>query len=106
MNVGCVINLIPRGSECGYHIEFDLQDTLLNRPCCPVELGSFNDPANPKRFEYLERHVRRVMGLTDPVARKWLGFRPSLLAPARACGEAKLADPALLVEIIVCAARD
>jgi D-amino-acid dehydrogenase len=43
-----------------------------------VELGSINDPANPKRFEYLERLVRRVMGLTDPVARKWLGFRPSL----------------------------
>jgi len=88
---------IPLDTERGYHIEFDLQDTLLNRPCCPVEsafymtpmagrlrvagtveLGSINDPANPKRFEYLERHVRRVMGLTEPVARKWLGFRPSL----------------------------
>ena len=88
---------IPLDTERGYHIEFDLQDTLLNRPCCPVEsafymtpmagrlrvagtveLGSINDPANPKRFDYLERHVRRVMGLTEPVARRWLGFRPSL----------------------------
>lgn len=85
---------IPLDTERGYHIEFDLQDTLLNRPCCPVEsavymtpmagrlrvagtveLGSIHDPANPERFDYLERHVRRVMGLTEPVARKWLGFR-------------------------------
>lgn len=88
---------IPLDTERGYHIEFDLQDTLLNRPCCPVEsafymtpmagrlrvagtveLGSIKDPANPDRFAYLERHVRRVMGLTAPVARQWLGFRPSL----------------------------
>jgi len=88
---------IPLDTERGYHIEFDLQDTLLNRPCCPVEsafymtpmagrlrvagtveLGSIDDPANPKRFDYLERHVRRVLGLTQPVSRKWLGFRPSL----------------------------
>lgn len=88
---------IPLDTERGYHIEFDLQDTLLNRPCCPVEsafymtpmagrlrvagtveLGSINDPANPQRFDYLERHVRKVTGLTAPVARKWLGFRPSL----------------------------
>ncbi|MCU1761012.1 FAD-dependent oxidoreductase [Pseudomonas sp. 14P_8.1_Bac3] len=88
---------IPLDTERGYHIEFDLEDTLLNRPCCPVEsafymtpmagrlrvagtveLGSINDPANPQRFDYLERHVRRVMGLTTPVARRWLGFRPSL----------------------------
>ena len=88
---------VPLDTERGYHIEFDLRDTLLNRPCCPVEsafymtpmagrlrvagtveLGSINDPANPKRFDYLERNVRRVMGLTQPVARRWLGFRPSL----------------------------
>ncbi|NUT87689.1 FAD-binding oxidoreductase [Pseudomonas corrugata] len=88
---------IPLDTERGYHIEFDLQDTLLNRPCCPVEsafymtpmagrlrvagtveLGSINDPANPQRFDYLERHVRRVMGITQPVARRWLGLRPSL----------------------------
>lgn len=88
---------IPLDTERGYHIEFDLQDTLLNRPCCPVEsafymtpmagrlrvagtveLGSINDPANPQRFDFLERHVRQVIGLTQPVARKWLGFRPSL----------------------------
>lgn len=88
---------IPLDTERGYHIEFDMQDSPLNRPCCPVErafymtpmagrlrvagtveLGSINDPANPKRFDYLEQNVRRVMGLTQPVARKWLGFRPSL----------------------------
>jgi enamine deaminase RidA (YjgF/YER057c/UK114 family) len=36
----------------------------------------------------------------------WDAWVPAGHAPARACGEAKLADPALLVEIIVCAARD
>lgn len=88
---------IPLDTERGYHIEFDMPDSPLNRPCCPVEsafymtpmagrlrvagtveLGSINDSANPKRFEYLERNVRRVMGLSQPVSRKWLGFRPSL----------------------------
>ncbi|MCP1455399.1 MULTISPECIES: NAD(P)/FAD-dependent oxidoreductase [Pseudomonas] len=88
---------IPLDTERGYHIEFDLPDTLLNRPCCPVEsafymtpmagrlrvagtveLGSIHDPANPRRFDYLEHHVRRVLGLREPVARRWLGFRPSL----------------------------
>ena len=36
----------------------------------------------------------------------WDAWVPAGHAPARACGEAKLADPALLVEIIVCAARN
>lgn len=35
----------------------------------------------------------------------WDAWVPAGLAPARACGEAKLADPQLLVEVIVCAAR-
>jgi len=34
----------------------------------------------------------------------WDSWVPAGHAPARACGEAKLADPRLLVEIIVCAA--
>ncbi|CAI8871573.1 MULTISPECIES: RidA family protein [Pseudomonas] len=35
----------------------------------------------------------------------WDAWVPAGHAPARACGEAKLADKALLVEVIVCAAR-
>ncbi|WP_248800962.1 RidA family protein [Pseudomonas sp. MWU13-2105] len=35
----------------------------------------------------------------------WDTWVPAGHAPTRACGEAKLADPRLLVEIIVCAAR-
>lgn len=88
---------IPLDTERGYHLEFDLDDTLLERPCCPVEsafymtpmagrlrvagtveLGSIRDAANPQRFDYLEQRVRRVLGLRAPVARRWLGFRPSL----------------------------
>lgn len=36
----------------------------------------------------------------------WDAWVPANHAPARACGEAKLANPALLVEVIVCAARE
>ncbi|NUT77630.1 RidA family protein [Pseudomonas sp. C1C7] len=35
----------------------------------------------------------------------WDAWVPEGHAPARACGEAKLADPALRVEVIVCAAK-
>jgi len=35
----------------------------------------------------------------------WDAWVPTEYAPARACGEAKLADPRLLVEVIVCAAK-
>lgn len=88
---------VPLDTERGYHIEFDMDQPMLSRPCCPVEsafymtpmegrlrvagtveLGSIKDPANPKRFDYLERHVRRVMGITAPVSRQWIGYRPSL----------------------------
>ena len=36
----------------------------------------------------------------------WDAWIPAGHAPARACGEAKLADPRLLVEVIVCAAKE
>jgi enamine deaminase RidA (YjgF/YER057c/UK114 family) len=36
----------------------------------------------------------------------WDAWIPTGHAPARACGEAKLADPRLLVEVIVVAARE
>jgi enamine deaminase RidA (YjgF/YER057c/UK114 family) len=36
----------------------------------------------------------------------WDAWVPTGHAPARACGEAKLADPRLLVEVIICAARN
>ncbi|WP_130904989.1 MULTISPECIES: RidA family protein [unclassified Pseudomonas] len=35
----------------------------------------------------------------------WDAWVPAGHAPARACGEVKLADPSLLVEVIVCAAK-
>lgn len=35
----------------------------------------------------------------------WDAWVPAGHAPARACGEAKLADPRLLVEVIVCSAK-
>ena len=41
----------------------------------------------------------------DAMNEVWDAWVPAGQAPARACGEAKLADPRLLVEVIVCAAR-
>lgn len=92
---------IPLDTERGYHIEFDIDESPLNRPTCPVEsafymtplhdaqgarlrvagtveLSSLADPANPARFDYLETRVRRLLGIEAPVARQWLGFRPTL----------------------------
>ena len=43
-----------------------------------VELSSLAGPANPARFDYLESRVRKVLGIDAPVARRWLGFRPTL----------------------------
>ncbi|MGF6129360.1 enamine deaminase RidA (YjgF/YER057c/UK114 family) [Pseudomonas frederiksbergensis] len=41
----------------------------------------------------------------DAMNAVWDAWVPKGHAPARACGEAKLADPRLLVEVIVCASR-
>ncbi|WP_158774245.1 NAD(P)/FAD-dependent oxidoreductase [Cobetia sp. L2A1] len=88
---------IPLDTERGYHIEFDLEESPLTRPTCPVEsafymtplkgrlraagtveLGSLNDPANPARLRYIEAGVRNILGLKEEVSRSWLGFRPTL----------------------------
>lgn len=88
---------IPLDTERGYHVEFDLEQSPLTRPTCPVEsafymtplrgrlraagtveLGSLNDPANPARLRYIESRVRHILGLKEAIARSWLGFRPTL----------------------------
>ena len=88
----------PLEAERGYHIEFDLDRQPLSRPTCPVEnafymtpmadgrlraagtveLSSRQRPLNPARLRYIEKHVRRVLEIDAPVARSWLGFRPTL----------------------------
>ncbi|EPA7430065.1 NAD(P)/FAD-dependent oxidoreductase [Pseudomonas aeruginosa] len=89
---------IPLGTERGYHIEFDLDEPLFTRPTCPVEngfylsplsggrlraagtveLAALRDPLNPARIRYIEERVRKIVDTDKPVARTWLGFRPTM----------------------------
>jgi len=88
---------IPLDTERGYHLEFQMERPLLNRPCCPtargfylcpmtgrlrvagtVELGGLTAPASPHRLERLLHGARSVFPhLGEPDA-TWMGFRPSI----------------------------
>lgn len=89
---------IPMDTERGYHIEFELGRELLTRPTCPVEsafymtplangrlraagtveLSSLRDPLNPARIRYIEKRVRRMLNIDEPVSHRWMGMRPTL----------------------------
>ncbi|WP_333828146.1 NAD(P)/FAD-dependent oxidoreductase [Pararhodobacter sp.] len=90
---------IPLDTERGYHLEFDLpEDAMpLARPLCPdrfgfyltpmqgrlraagtVELGGLHAPPSPHRWDQLEKGARAVFPGLPPVARRWMGLRPSL----------------------------
>lgn len=88
---------VPLESERGYHLEFPEARNLVSRPCCPVEnafyltpmsgrlriagtveLGRSEDPANPKRLDYLRRHAEELFGPLGEPSHHWLGLRPSL----------------------------
>lgn len=88
---------VPLDTERGYHLEWDMAEPLLSRPCCPtargfylcpmqgrlraagtVELGGLAAPPSPHRLERLRQGVEAIFpGLGAP-ARSWMGFRPSL----------------------------
>lgn len=88
---------IPLISERGYHLEFPAVRKLVSRPCSPgeyafyltpmqgrlriagtVELGHNDDPANPKRLDYIRRHAEALFGPLGEPSHTWLGLRPSL----------------------------
>ena len=88
---------IPLETERGYHVEFQTETPLLQRPVCPVHLGFYMTPMtgrlrvagtvelggtsagpNPCQFELLDRGVRQYFPKLDHASAKWLGFRPSL----------------------------
>lgn len=88
---------IPLDTERGYHIEFAMDEALIKRPVCPVELGFYmtpmegrlrvagtvelgglSAPSNPRRTALLERGVRKLFPRIGPVRSHWLGFRPSV----------------------------
>lgn len=88
---------VPLDTERGYHVEFPMETTPVQRPCCPadwafymtpmagrlrvagtVELGRRDDPANTQRFDYIRHRVERLLGPLGEPSSRWLGFRPSL----------------------------
>lgn len=100
---------VPLDTERGYHLEWDMERPMLNRPVCPVsrgfylcpmsgrlraagtvELGGLDAPASPHRLARLAEGVRTVFPGLGPAARHWMGLRPSIpdslpvIGPSRA----------------------
>ena len=88
---------IPLDVERGYHVEYDMEKPLLNRPCCSVEggfymspmvgrlrvagtveLGGFNPQISKHRIDHLERGALSFFPYLGKPSREWLGFRPSI----------------------------
>ncbi|WP_429925460.1 NAD(P)/FAD-dependent oxidoreductase (plasmid) [Agrobacterium vitis] len=84
-------------TERGYHLEFDMDATPVERPVCPthhgfyfcpmqgrlrvagtVELGGLNAPLNPRRLHVLLANARCVFPELGEPSRSWMGFRPSM----------------------------
>ncbi len=88
---------IPLDVERGYHVEYDMAEPLLNRPCCyaaggfymspmsgrlrvvgTVELGGLSPKISQHRIKYLEKGARLFFPTLSNPTRTWLGFRPSI----------------------------
>ena len=88
---------IPLDTERGYHVEWDMPEPLLSRPCCPttrgfylcpmegrlrvagtVELGGLHLPPSPHRVAKLIEGARAMFPHLGEPSRSWMGFRPSL----------------------------
>jgi len=88
---------IPLVAERGYHVEYDMNESLLNRPCCSteagfymspmtgrlrvagtVELGGLSPQISKHRLDHLERGVLGFFPNLGKPSREWLGFRPSI----------------------------
>lgn len=88
---------IPLDTERGYHLEFDMETPLLQRPVaitargfylCPmrgrlrvagtVELGGLTAPPSQHRLDRLLDGARSIWPQLPAPSRSWMGFRPSL----------------------------
>lgn len=88
---------VPLDTERGYHLEWDMVVSRLNRPVCPtsrgfylcpmagrlraagtVELGGLTAPPSPHRLARLEEGARSVFPDLAAPSRTWMGFRPSI----------------------------
>jgi D-hydroxyproline dehydrogenase len=88
---------VPLDTERGYHVEYDMAESPIERPVCPategfylcpmrgrlrvagmVELGGLARPANPQLLQALATNARRIFPELGAPSRTWLGFRPSM----------------------------
>ena len=88
---------IPLDAERGYHVEYDMAEPLLNRPCCyaaggfymspmsdrlrvvgTVELGGLSPKISQHRIKHLEKGAGIFFPKLGKPSRTWLGFRPSI----------------------------
>ena len=87
----------PLDTERGYHILFDTNEKLINRPvawsesgfyliqihdgiraACTVEIAGLKKPPNKKRLAMIERQSRKVLPQLREVKSTWIGRRPTL----------------------------
>lgn len=87
---------LPLDTERGYHIQYNGQQSLLNRPVCwnsagfyatptdeglrfagTVEIAGYTDNRNPRNIRHLVNHSRQMFDLPDQPDQEWLGFRPT-----------------------------
>ena len=87
----------PLDTERGYHILFDTNEKLINRPVAwsesgfyliqihdgiraagTVEIAGLKKPPNQKRLAMIERQSRKVLPQLREVKSTWMGRRPTL----------------------------
>ena len=87
----------PLDTERGYHILFETNEKLINRPVAwsesgfyliqihngvraagTVEIAGLNKPPNNKRLSMIERQSRKVLPQLGKVQSTWMGRRPTL----------------------------
>ncbi len=88
---------VPLDTERGYHLEWDMAEPPLSRPCCPtargfylcpmqgrlrvagtVELGGLTAPPSPHRLARLQEGAAAIFPALGAPSRSWMGLRPSL----------------------------
>ncbi|ROM94556.1 RidA family protein [Pseudomonas brassicacearum] len=97
---GNTVYLAGQVGEAGHTIADQTREALARVDALLKEAGSTRDQLLQVTIWLADMADFEAMNAV------WDAWIPSGHAPARACGEAKLADPTLLVEVIACARRD
>ena len=98
----------PLDTERGYHILFDTNEKLINRPVAwsesgfyliqihdgiraagTVEIAGLTKPPNKKRLAMIERQSRKVLPQLREVKSTWMGRRPTLPDSLPVIGKSK-----------------